>query len=313
MHKRILFACFLILCFIRPVTIEAADINSKAGIVSTASGRLNIRATPSTGGTVVGSLSSGSYVTLISKSGSWWKVEYGNGKYGYCHADYIRSVSSTAASVTATSLNVRSGASTSHSITGYLYKGSTALILSTTNGWSRILYHGTKLGYVSAQYLSNGYAPVVLSVPSFKQTDNRWANLTIGTSGKTFSQIGCATTAIAMMESKRTGSVINPREMAEKLTYTPSGSVYWPNNYRVVTDSNRYFEAIYDLLRQGKPVLLGCRDGSGKQHWVVGTGFAGGEKLTASDFIIQDPGSNNRTNLQQFLDIYPVFYKFFYY
>ena len=312
MHKRILFACFLILCFIRPVTIEAADINSKAGIVSTASGRLNIRATPSTGGTVVGSLSSGSYVTLISKSGSWWKVEYGNGKYGYCHADYIRSVSSTAASVTATSLNVRSGASTSHSITGYLYKGSTALILSTTNGWSRILYHGTKLGYVSAQYLSNGYAPVVLSVPSFKQTDNRWANLTIGTSGKTFSQIGCATTAIAMMESHRTGRTVYPNEMAELLRYTPSGSVYWPSHYTAVTNTSGYLSVIYARLQQGKPILFGVKNSYGRQHWVVITGFTGGP-LTPSGFTIHDPGTVSRTNLQQLLNVYPNIYKYFYY
>ena len=312
MHKRILFACFLILCFIRPVTIEAADINSKAGIVSTASGRLNIRATPSTGGTVVGSLSSGSYVTLISKSGSWWKVEYGNGKYGYCHADYIRSVSSTAASVTATSLNVRSGASTSHSITGYLYKGSTALILSTTNGWSRILYHGTKLGYVSAQYLSNGYTPVVLSIPSFKQTDNRWANLTIGTSGKTFSQIGCATTAIAMMESHRTGRTVYPNEMAELLRYTPSGSVYWPSHYTAVTNTSGYLSVIYARLQQGKPILFGVKNSYGSQHWVVITGFTGGP-LSPSGFTIHDPGTVSRTNLQQLLNVYPNIYKYFYY
>ena len=64
---------------------------------------------------------------------------------------------------------------------------------------------------------------------------------------------------------------------------------------------------------RGKPVLLGCRNSYGKQHWVVVTGFAGGGKLTASDFVIQDPGSNNRGNLQQFLGIYPQFYKFFHY
>lgn len=312
MHKRILFTLLILLCFIRPVTIEAADANSNAGIVSTASGRLNIRATPSTGGTVVGSLSSGSYVTLISKSGSWWKVEYGNGKYGYCHADYIQSVSSTAASVTATSLNVRSGPSTSHSITGYLHKGSTALILSTTNGWSRILYHGTKLGYVSAQYLSNGYAPVVLSVPSFKQTDNRWANLTIGTSGKTFSQIGCATTAIAMMESHRTGRTVYPNEMAQNLRYTPSGSVYWPSHYTAVTNTSGYLSVIYARLQQGKPILFGVKNSYGSQHWVVITGFTGGP-LSPSGFTIHDPGTVSRTNLQQLLNVYPNIYKYFYY
>ena len=31
------------------------------------------------------------------------------------------------------------------------------------------------------------------------------------------------------------------------------------------------------------------------------------------NFRINDPGSNSRVNLQQFLDAYPVFYKFFHY
>ena len=48
------------------------------------------------------------------------------------------------------------------------------------------------------------------------------------------------------------------------------------------------------------------------QHWVVITGFAGGS-LSASNFIINDPGTGSRTNLQQFLNAYPTFYKFFYY
>jgi hypothetical protein len=43
---------------------------------------------------------------------------------------------------------------------------------------------------------------------------------------------------------------------------------------------------------------------------VVITGFTGGE-LTESAFTIHDPGSNSRTNLQQFRSVYPVFYKYF--
>jgi hypothetical protein len=65
-------------------------------------------------------------------------------------------------------------------------------------------------------------------------------------------------------------------------------------------------------LKQGKPVLLGAKNVYGSQHWVVITGFAGGS-LTAANFTIHDPGSNSRTSLQQFLNVYPNFYKYFYY
>lgn len=286
-----------------------------AGQVATASGRLNVRSQGSSGAAVVAGLAKGSYVTLISKSGVWWRVEYARGKFGYCHQDYIRAVGGSSATVATRSggLNVRSGPGTSHSKIGSLSRGEGVLVLSEAAGWSRILYHGAKTGYVSSSYLSAKYQSVSLDVPNFKQMDDRWGDVLIGQSGKTMAQIGCATTAIAMMESFRTGSVIYPQDMAKKLTYTPSGSVYWPSHYRVTTDSTGYLESIYDLLRRGKPVLLGCRNSSGKQHWVVVTGYAGGAKLTASGFMIRDPGSNNRSSLQQFLNNYPTFYKFFHY
>ena len=315
MYKRIaiVFLCLLSFSLLLPPEASAADRNSQAGVVATANGSLNVRSTASASGKIVSSLTKGSYVTLIAKSGSWWKVEYAAGKYGYCHADYIRTAAGKAASVTASALNVRSGPSTSNRISGYLHKGDTLLVLSKSNGWSRVLYQGTKLGYVSSNYLSDSYSPVSLYLPNFKQSDSRWASLTIGESGKTFSQIGCATTAIAMMESHRTGRTIYPHEMAKQLRYTPTGSVYWPGHYSVVTNASGYLSGIYTRLTQGKPVLLGVKNGYGSQHWVVITGFTGGASLSPAQFTIHDPGTVNRTNLQQLLDIYPVFYKYFFY
>lgn len=311
----ILFTFLVLGVFSTPIEASAATADSKAGIVSTAGGNLNVRSSPSTGAAKVASIRKGSYVTLISKSGSWWKVEYAKGKYGYCHADYISSVSGSAATVKtqSSSLNVRSGAGTSYAKTGSLARGETVIVLSSSGGWSRILYHGTKTGYVSSQYLSSTYTAISLSVPNFKQTDSRWGSTLIGESGKTFAQIGCATTAIAMLESYRTGTTIYPHAMAQQLRYTPSGSVYWPSHYTTVTNGSGYLSNIYNLLKQGKPVLFGARNSAGKQHWVIIRGFTGGSSLTPSGFTILDPGSNSRTNLQQFLDVYPVFYKYFHY
>lgn len=312
MFRKILISVFLIFCFLPVGNARASGSAFEAGIVTTSGGNLNIRSIPSAGSSLAGTLPNGSYVTLISRSGDWWKVEYSTGRFGYCHADYIRNVQSSAASVTATSLNVRSGPSTAHRIDGYLHKGDSVLVLSTANGWSRILYRGTKLGYVSARYLAEGYPSVSLPVPSFKQMDNRWADIPIGSSGKTFAQIGCATTAIAMLESHRTGKTVYPHHMAQSLRYTTSGSVYWPSHYTAVTNPTGYVEGIYNLLRRGKPVLLGLKNNYGTQHWVVITGFSG-SSLSPDNFIILDPGSAYRTNLQQLLDSYPNFYKYFHY
>lgn len=295
-----------------------ASANIQAGIVSTTAGNLNVRSKASSSASVITSVARGSYVTLLSKTGSWWYVEYSDGKYGYCHADYVKIASSTSATVNVSSgsLNIRKGAGTSFAKIGSLYRGDTVVILSTSNGWSEILYGGNKTGYVSTSYLKTSaskYGAVSLKVPSFKQNDSRWSEVQIGTSGKTIGQIGCVTTGIAMMQSYRTGTTIYPDAMSKKLAYSSNGNVYWPSDYKVVTNSSGYLEKIYNLLQSGKPVLLGAKKSTGSQHWVVVTGYAGGDTLTASGFTINDPGSNTRTNLQQFLNSYPTFYKFFYY
>ena len=298
-----------------PLMTKAADMSSRAGIVSVSGGWLNIRSAPSATSSKLGSLQKGSYIVLISRSGDWWKVEYGKGKFGYCHGDYIRQVSSDAVKVDVSngSLNVRSGAGTDHGKIGSLYKGEVVVKLSSSGGWTKVLYSGNKVGYVSSQYLSSGYVAVNNSVPSMKQMDTRWADKVIGTSGKTFSQIGCATTAIAMVESFRRGYTIYPDYMEQELRYTPSGNVYWPSDYVAITDDTAPYQHIYDILKQGKVVLFGARNQFGTQHWVVITGFKGGNALTPAGFTIHDPGTYSRTDLKQFLDVYPIFYKYFYY
>ena len=297
------------------IPAHAADTESRAGIVSISSGHLNVRNQASSTSSVVSKLGKGSYITLISKNGSWWKVEYAQGKYGYCHADYIRTTESKSAKVNTNSgsLNVRSGGGTGYSKIGTLSKGETVLILSAENGWSRILYHGTKTGYASSAYLGNSYSPVSLWVRDMKQMDSRWADTIVGTSGKPMSQIGCATTAIAMVEAHRTGKTVYPDAMTAQLKYTPSGSVYWPEHYTTVTDTADYLNAIYNLLHRGKPILFGATNRYGSQHWIVITGFTGGSSLNPASFSIRDPGSYTRTNLQQFLAEYPNVYKYFYY
>ena len=74
-------------------------------------------------------------------------------------------ISYGAGTVSASCLNIRSGASTSYSIAGTMSKGTRVVILEkTTNDWYHINYNGLK-GYVAAQYLTN-----VLTVENFNAT-----------------------------------------------------------------------------------------------------------------------------------------------
>ena len=307
----------LISSILLTVSSAAANADSTAGIVTTSSSPLTVRASASASSGRRASLARGSAVTLLSRSGSWWYVEYDEGKYGYCHASYLTQLTDSYAAQVATSygnLNVRSGLSSNTAVVGSLSKGETVVVLSTSSGWSKILYDGTDVGYVSASYLkksgtgtASGYSSVSLSVPSYKQYDTRWASKTVGSSGQTMKQIGCTVTALAMTESYRTGTTLTPASMLSRLSFTSGGAVYWPSNYSAYTGGS-YLTKIYQELSSGTPVIIGSKNSSGKAHWVVVTGFTGGS-LTASSFTIHDPGTSWRTKLSDLLSEYPYFYK----
>ncbi len=323
--KKLMTSILALMCLIIVIsplgTAHASSVTPTAGKVTTASSSLTVRSEPSTSSSIVATVARGSYVTLYEKSGSWWRVGLSGGKYGYCYASYITQVSgSTAVQITAAYLNIRSGPSTSYSVQTALKEGTVVVKMSTSGNFAQILYDGTKTGYASLSYLgttSGGstqaqtYPAIQLNVPSYKQTDSRWANVKVGSSGRTIADIGCVTTALAMMESYRTGTSITPDVMESKLQYTSGGAVYWPSNYAL--DGALSYDNIYAMLKSGKPVIVGAKTSSGSTHFVVVKGYTGGNTLTASGFVINDPGSNSRTTMAQFLSVYPTIFRTVYY
>ena len=143
-----------------PLNVSAVKSDSKAGVVAVSTGYLNVRKSASTASSIVSKLEKGSYITLISQNGNWWYVEYAKGQYGYCHSSYIKGTDSNIATVNTQSspLNIRSGAGTGYSRLGTIPKGETVIVLSTSGDWCRILYNGTKTGYVSKKYLASSNA-----------------------------------------------------------------------------------------------------------------------------------------------------------
>lgn len=321
--KKLTYA-FLLLFSVVTLTLSlsgksmAADI--AAGVVATEGGRLNVRASASSSGAVITSVKNKTNLAIYGQNGNWYKVEYANGKYGYCHEDYIKTRASAYRAYVNTPgdvLNVRSGAGTSHSVKDKLADGTAVTVISEGSSFHKVIYKGTNIGYVSSAYLKTSsnttYSKVSLSVTSFKQTDSRWKDVAIGTQGGTIGTIGCTTTALAMTESYRTGTTITPPSMKKKLTYSASGSLYWPSNYSTeLVDSSDYLSKIHALLKQGKPVILGVKGSS--QHWVVVTGHtAKTTTLSPANFTINDPGSKTRTTLSSLLSVYPQIYKIAYY
>lgn len=300
---------------------NASTINSKAGIVDSEGYRLNVRSSASTSSTIKTKLNDKSYLTILSQSGNWYYVEYQENSFGYVHKDYVDVVSKNVKQVNTegSNLNVRYGPSTNYYSFEKIKDKDYVMVLSDKGGWSNILFEGNKVGFVSNEYLksistgvSYTYPSKQLSIINYKQFDSRWANLKIGSSGKTMQQIGCLTTSMSMVESYRQGKTITPADIRNSFSYTSDGSMYWPSNYTQSSNSN-YTSTMYNLLKQGKPILLGLKNGSDGQHWVVVTGFTGGNSLSLNNFIVNDPGSSSNTRLNQVTTKYPYFYKIAYY
>ncbi|WP_330677204.1 N-acetylglucosaminidase [Paeniclostridium hominis] len=127
---------------------------------------LNVRSGPSTSHGLIGTLKHNEKVEVISESNGWSKIKY-NGKEAYVSSTYLKDAengevtnpgenqeSAKIKIVTATSLNVRSGPSTSHGLIGTLKHNEKVEVISESNGWSKIKYNG-KEAYVSSTYLKD--------------------------------------------------------------------------------------------------------------------------------------------------------------
>lgn len=212
---------------------------------------------------------------------------------------------------------------------GAVYKGETVLKLGSSGSGQLILYpaksgsgnRGYKIAWIAKTTYSTYFDPVSTTasssasvshaVPVYRQFDSRWANTKIGT--KSIKQIGCLLTSLSMVYSYETRTTITPSVMKSKLSFS-NNDLVWSSLTKLGYTRTAYncsinqavLEKIYTALREG-PVIIGARNSSGGQHWVVISGYSGSAaSLSASSFTIVDPNSTARTTLAQFLSAYPT-------
>ena len=136
------------------MTVESKDVQAATTKYVTASA-LNIRKAASTSSAKVGTYSKGTKVTSYGTSGSWTKVKY-QGYYRYVLSQYLSStkpVTTYTRYVTASSLVIRSKASTSGTKVGSYSKGTAVTCYGTSGSWTKVKYNGT-YRYVLTKYLS---------------------------------------------------------------------------------------------------------------------------------------------------------------
>ena len=142
-----------------PLTATSAFAGSKQGIVTATS--LNVRSGPSTNNSVLFSVKKNEKVDILDSMSGWYKISTSKGKTGWASSEYINTnidsnsdTNENKKVVTANSLNMRSGASTSYRVITKLSKGTVVEVISESNGWSKIKNNG-RLGYVSSEYLTS--------------------------------------------------------------------------------------------------------------------------------------------------------------
>lgn len=155
---------------------------------------LNIRSGAGTDFEKIASLKRGDKIGLIDKTGEWARVQTSSGKIGYTLSEYLvdneKSVEKAAAAiinevkqptselfVNASTLNVRSGASTEYDKVATLTRGEKVGFYGKNGEWAKIKTSSGKIGYTLYNYLVDSESSVDRAAPAATATSNEVTTL----------------------------------------------------------------------------------------------------------------------------------------
>ena len=128
---------------------------------------LNVRSGAGTGHNVISKVKSGQVLQVVGQENGWFKVNV-NGQTGYVSGDFVTTGGKTGTTVqqgtgtytvNVSSLNVRTGPSTSHTVLGSVNKGKTVQVVGEIQDWFKINFNGGT-GYVSKDFVTKGGSAV---------------------------------------------------------------------------------------------------------------------------------------------------------
>lgn len=260
---------------------NATELNQGVSLASISKGQvvnvnsnLRIRKSPSTSSAVVGSLRNGNTFDIISKSGGWYQINY-NGTKGYVHGDYVKEITSSSPSPStpsqvasqkgkvynvSTNLRVRSTASTSSSVLGYLTNNTEVSIVGSEGNWYKIKYN-SGYGYVSKDYIKT-------TGSSSSGNSNNSSTNNSGNSGNNDS---------SSTQVNKTGYVYNVSSGGLRVRTEPStssrvlGTLYSGNSVNIVGETGNWYKIKYnssyayvhkDYITEKKPSSGGSTGGN---------------------------------------------------
>ena len=277
--------------------VSSSRTVNKTGQVVNISSSLNIRSGAGTGHSIVGTLTNGQTVNIIEKSGDWYHISH-NGITGYVSAQYLQEVSgniSTPAPAPtptpvnkhgkvvniSSSLNIRSGAGTGHSIVGTLHNGETVDIIEKSGDWYHINHNGIT-GYVSAQYLQevsvNTSAPAPTPTPTPTPVNKHGKVINISSSLNIRSGAGTGHSIVGTLHNGETVDIIEKSGdwyhishngitgyVSAQYLQEVSGNISTPAPAPTPTPVNKHGKVV------NISSSLNIRSGAGTGHSIVGT------------------------------------------
>ena len=151
----LVLALFLFIGITAPAA-RAAGGERKQGIAFVTASSLRLRSGASSATATIDYASKNEVVVVLGKTGQWYKVIY-NLRTGYMHGDYLRFTARENAElgygrVNGSTVNVRSGPSTSHSAISQVRLNDRAYIIGINDQWFKVI-SGSHIGYIRSDYL----------------------------------------------------------------------------------------------------------------------------------------------------------------
>ncbi|MFS0861688.1 SH3 domain-containing protein [Fredinandcohnia sp. 179-A 10B2 NHS] len=153
------------------------QVKGKKAIVTASS--LNVRDSGSLSGKIIGSLKKDNVVTIEQEVNNWSQIILSNGSKGWVASWYLEiqedkpteSTNSEKSSlkVLYNGTNIRSGASTNHSVVARANEGDTFSILEKEGDWYKIALPGNKIGYIAGWIVSVDGSTEVVQKPGVNQ------------------------------------------------------------------------------------------------------------------------------------------------
>lgn len=127
------------------------------GIGFVTAGSLRLRSSASIDSAILATAPQNECVVVICKEGQWYKVNY-NLQIGYMHESYLRVSACENAElgygkIMGSCVNIRSGPSTSYSVTAISDLGEKCYIIGLNNGWYKVIYK-ERIGYIRSDYVA---------------------------------------------------------------------------------------------------------------------------------------------------------------